>query len=57
MVAVVGSLVVSSKGKNKIEQNCTKQKKEKNPQSGPSSYAIQFQYVFQHVGVVWFFSL
>jgi hypothetical protein len=38
-------VVVSSNGKktgkNKIKQNCTKQKE--NPQSVPSSNAIQFQ--------------
>jgi hypothetical protein len=35
------SVVVSSKGKNKIKQNCTKEKK--TPQSVPSANAIQFQ--------------
>jgi hypothetical protein len=43
------SVVVSSNGKNKIKQNCTKQTK-KNLQSVPSSNAIQFQEVFQHAG-------
>jgi hypothetical protein len=39
-------LVVSLKGKNKIEQNRTKEnkkQKKKTPQSVPSSNAIQFQ--------------
>jgi hypothetical protein len=40
--------------KNKTKLNSTKQKKI--PQSVPSSDAIQFQYVFQHAGVVWLLS-
>jgi hypothetical protein len=42
---------------HKVEQNCTKKKKrKKNPQSVPSSNAIQFHQVFHHAGVVWLFS-
>jgi hypothetical protein len=38
---------------NQTKQNNTKQNKtKKTPQSVPSSNAIEFQYVFQHAGVV-----